>query len=110
MTISELINSISALSQTTGLSATAMIFICFVLVLILTSGFAILLQLRNTGNVLIDADRELEELAQTFGQPLPAQHLPETFPYMAKPDPEAVGFSDTRSRNGDTRKSGMEAE
>lgn len=110
MTISSLFNFISTLSETTGLSVTAMMFICVVWVLILTSGFAILLQLRSTGNVLLDADRDLEELAQTFGQASTKEYLPEKFRSIPKSDPEENGFIDTYIQDNDTRKPGMESQ
>ncbi len=110
MTISELLNFFSHLSETTGLSTTAMMLISFVLVLILVSGFTILFQLRSTGNVLIDVDRELEELAHTFGQSSTGEHQPEKFRFIVKPDPAAAEFIDTHIQEDDSRKPGMESQ
>ena len=83
---------------------------CFVMVLIITSGFTILIQLRSTGNVLIDADRELEELVQTFEQPAAEGYLPENLRYMPEPDPESVGFIDTHRQNDDLHVSVMQSQ
>lgn len=66
MIISELFNIFLDLPDKTGLSLAAMIFIFSVVLLILVAGFAILLNLRSTGNLLVDAGYELETLAQNL--------------------------------------------
>lgn len=54
-----------------------MIYIVIVFILILTSGFTIILYLRSTGNVLMDVGRELDSLAQNLDQQFSEAYSPD---------------------------------